>query len=116
RRVRAPMNSVQVIRGQVPNAVWCADFKGNFTLGDGRRCYPLTITDEYSRYLLKCEALRVPRTKPVKEQSEWAFREFGLPAAMRTDNGPPFASVGPGGLTALSVWWIKLGIRLLRIE
>lgn len=116
RRVRAPVNSLEVKRGEVPNAVWCADFKGNFVLGDGNKCYPLTITDEYSRFLLKCEALLKPRTRPVQEQFEWAFREFGLPKAMRTDNGPPFASVGPGGLTALSVWWIKLEITLLRIE
>ena len=98
-----------------PNVVWCADFQGGFTLGHGGRCHPLTISDACSRYLLRCEALTWiddPRVRPIFES---AFREFGLPHAMRTDNGPPFATVAPGGLSRLAIWWLKLGIRPERI-
>jgi transposase InsO family protein len=99
---------------QGPNDVWAADFKGHFKTGR-HTCYPLTITDGYSRYLLHCEALRVTRFEQVQRSFESVFRAYGLPTAVRTDNGPPFASVGPGGLSKLSVWWIKLGIRPERI-
>ena len=99
-----------------PNAVWCADFKGHFRLADRTRCHPLTITDGFSRYLLRCEALRHPRHDETRTIFEQAFREFGLPDAIRTDNGPPFASVTLGGLSKLAVWWIRLGIRPERIE
>ena len=99
-----------------PNDVWCTDFKGHFALGDGTRCHPLTLTDAASRYLLKCEALSAPTTQQVWPHFERAFREFGVPCKMRSDNGPPFASTGIGGLTALSVWWIRLGITPERIE
>jgi transposase InsO family protein len=93
-----------------PNAVWSADFKGWFTTGDGTRCDPLTISDNYSRYLLRCQA--VPRTDHGRIQPvfEAAFREYGLPIAIRTDNGPPFATTTVGGLSRLSIWWLKLGI------
>jgi transposase InsO family protein len=97
-----------------PNAVWCADFKGDFGVGAGR-CYPLTISDGYSRYLLRCIALGNTKYGPSRAVFEAAFREYGLPSAMRTDNGSPFASLAPGGLSKLSVWWIKLGIRPERI-
>lgn len=99
-----------------PNHVWCADFKGWFRTGDGRRCDPLTISDAYSRYLLRCRA--VPRTgfTHVKPVFESVFRKYGLPIAMRTDNGSPFASLAVGGLSRLSVWFVKLGIRPERIE
>lgn len=97
------------------NALWCADFKGQFATGAGALCYPLTITDAASRYLLRCQALARTATGVVQPLFELTFREFGLPAALRTDNGPPFASTGLGGLTPLSVWWLKLGIRLERI-
>jgi len=93
-----------------PNAVWSADYKGWFRTLDGTRIEPLTISDAYSRYLLRCQGLRVAdflHTKPVFEA---AFREYGLPERMRTDNGAPFGSSGESGLTALMVWWIKLGI------
>jgi hypothetical protein len=100
---------------QGPNDVWAADFKGHFKTGRVT-CYPLTITDGFSRYLLCCEALRVPRFEQVQQAFTAVFRAFGLPTAIRTDNGPPFASRGPGGLSKLSVWWIKLGIRPERIE
>jgi transposase InsO family protein len=98
-----------------PNQVWAVDYKGWFRLGDGQRCDPLTISDLFSRYLLACQ--RVPRlsahcARPVFER---AFREYGLPHAIRSDNGSPFASAGLGGLSRLSVWWIKLGIGLERI-
>lgn len=93
-----------------PNTVWCADFKGWFQTGDGSRCDPLTITDAYSRYLLACRVLPQTRYLNVKPVFETVFREYGLPDVIRTDNGAPFASVALGGLTHLSIWWIKLGI------
>lgn len=92
------------------NAVWCADFKGWFRTQDGRRVDPLTITDSYSRYLLRCQALVAPDYAHSKPVFEAAFREYGLPERMRTDNGAPFGSNGESGLTRLSVWLIKLGI------
>ena len=99
-----------------PNAVWSADFEGQFRTGDGKLCYPLTISDNYSRYLLLCGGLSHPSHEEVKPCFEEAFKEYGLPEAIRTDNGAPFASVGLGGLAKLSVWFIKLGIRPERIE
>ena len=99
-----------------PNAVWCGDYKGHFRLLDRTRCHPLTISDGFSRYVLRCEGLRHPRHDPTREVFEQAFREFGLPDAIRTDNGAPFASTTLGGLSKLSVWWIRLGIRPERIE
>jgi hypothetical protein len=99
-----------------PNAVWCADFKGWFRTGDGARCDPLTITDAFSRYVICSNALEAPDGEHVRPAMETAFREFGLPLAMRTDNGPPFASNAVAGLSRLSVWLIRLGIRPERIE
>ena len=93
-----------------PNAVWCADFKGWFRTGDGERCDPLTVSDAYSRMVLCCQGLQGTDGSQVRPQFERRFREYGLPEVMRTDNGPPFASLGVGGLSRLSVWWIKLGI------
>jgi transposase InsO family protein len=81
-----------------PNAVWCADFKGHFPVG-GERCNPLTISDGFSRYLLCCKALRSTVTKSARRTFESVFREFGLPNAIRTDNGAPFSSLAPGGLS-----------------
>jgi len=95
-----------------PNAVWCIDFKGWFLTGDGVRCYPLTLIDAFSRYLLRCEALCEPDGKQVRRILDSAFLEFGLPAAIRSDGGPPFASTGPARLTELSVWLLQLGIRI----
>jgi putative transposase len=97
-----------------PNAIWCADFKGHFPV-DGKRCHPLTISDGYSRFLLRCKAMPRPLSTPSLAVFESAFREFGLPDAIRTDNGPPFSSLAPGGLSRLAIWWIKLGIRPERI-
>lgn len=99
-----------------PNQIWSADFKGDFLLGNGRRCYPLTLTDNFSRYLLMCQALGKHSYPLVQPLFERAFRKYGLPRAIRTDNGPPFASLGPGGVSELSKWWIKLGIRPERIK
>lgn len=93
-----------------PNDVWCADFKGWIRTGDGTRCDPLTISDAFSRMLLGCQILLTPDDAHVRPVFERTFQEYGLPLAIRTDNGPPFASVGAGGLTPLAVWWVKLGI------
>ncbi len=99
-----------------PNEVWGADFKGEFRLGNRRYCYPLTATDHFSRYLLACEGLEHTRGRGARSVFKTIFREFGLPDAIRTDNGSPFASTGLLGLTQLSVWWLRLGIRLERIK
>jgi len=99
-----------------PNQIWSADFKGDFILGNGRRCYPLTLSDNFSRYLLLCRALEHPSYAAVRPWFEWAFREYGLPEAIRTDNGAPFASLAIGGVSELSKWWIQLGIRPERIK
>jgi putative transposase len=99
-----------------PNAVWCADFKGWFRTQDGQRCNPLTVSDAYSRMLLCCQALPRPDYARVRPAFERVFCEYGLPDAIRTDNGTPFASIGAGGLSRLAVWWVKLGIYPERIE
>jgi transposase InsO family protein len=99
-----------------PNRVWCADFKGWFRTGDGERIDPLTITDAHSRYLLRCQAVDKMDTEGVQAIFEAAFREYGLPVAIRTDNGAPFASHAIAGLSRLAVWWMKLGIVVERIE
>jgi len=116
RRVRIPPCVEPLAVGSQPNDVWCVDFKGHFALGDKTRCHPLTISDHASRYLLKCEALTEPTEAAVRVHFEHAFREFGLPERMRSDNGPPFATKALGGLSSLSVSWIKLGIVPERIE
>jgi len=99
------------------NDLWCADYKGEFMLADHRYCYPLTITDFASRYLLCCEALDTTRERYAFSVFERAFKEFGLPLAIRTDNGHPFASCSAFfGLSKLSVWWLRLGIGIERIQ
>jgi len=98
-----------------PNSVWSADFKGWFTTQDGWRCDPLTISDNYSRYLIRCQLVTSLDYNAVRPLFEASFREWGLPDAIRTDNGPPFASTTVGGLSRLSIWWIKLGIMPERI-
>ncbi len=103
--------------GAMPNALWCADFKGEFKLGNGRYCYPLTVSDHASRYLLLCEAFESTREAPVIAAFQQLFRDRGLPGAIRSDNGVPFAS--PNGLynlSRLSVWWLRLGIAIERIK
>jgi putative transposase len=100
-----------------PNDLWCADYKGEFMLADRRYCYPLTVTDFASRYLLACEGLTTTKEQYAIPVFERVFREYGLPAAIRTDNGVPFASTSAlYGLSKLSVWWLRLGIRLERIK
>jgi transposase InsO family protein len=98
------------------NGVWCTDFKGWFVLGNGQRCEPWTLTDGWSRYLLRVEAMKHQELEGVRQGFEGAFREHGLPEVIRSDNGRPFAGLGFGGLSQLSVWWIKLGIRPERIR
>ncbi len=98
------------------NRVWCADFKGWFRTWDGERIDPLTITDAHSRYLLRCQAVEKMDAERVQAIFEAAFREYGMPEAIRTDNGAPFASHAIAGLSRLAVWWMKLGIVVERIE
>jgi putative transposase len=99
------------------NALWCADYKGEFMLADKRYCYPLTITDFASRYLICCDALETTKEAYAFTVFERAFKDFGLPLAIRTDNGVPFASRSAFfGLSKLSVWWLRLGIGLERIK
>jgi transposase InsO family protein len=102
--------------GEGPNRLWCADYKGWFLTGDGSRCDPLTISDAFSRYLLHCQMVKQLSTLEARGLFEAAFREFGLPQAIRTDNGSPFATTGPLGLSRLSVWWLRLGIVHHRID
>jgi transposase InsO family protein len=116
RRVRTPPSLDPLALGSQPNEVWCTDFKGHFALGDKTRCHPLTLTDHASRFLLKCEGLAAPTEEACRVHFERAFREYGVPDFMRSDNGVPFASTAPGGLSALSVGWIKIGITPERIE
>jgi putative transposase len=116
KRKRTPPYTQPLRHAEAPNQVWCADFKGWFLTGDGSRCDPLTITDAYSRYLLRCCAVKRTDGKHARVVFEAAFREFGLPEAIRTDNGTPFASRAPAGLSQLSMWWLRLGIRHERIE
>jgi transposase InsO family protein len=116
RRHRTPAYTQPFGSCQEANALWCADFKGWFRTGDGSRCYPLTITDGLSRYLLRCQGMERAYTAPTKTIFESAFREYGLPQAIRTDNGAPFASKAVGGLSRLAVWWLRLGIVPERIE
>ena len=115
RRRRASPWSQPFLSADRPNNVWCADFKGWIRTADGTRCDPLTISDACTRMLLCCEILTKPDYAHVRPVFERIFREYGLPLAIRTDNGPPFASVGAGGLSPLSVWWVRLGIMPERI-
>lgn len=115
-RLRVPPHPSPLEPCSEPNELWCVDFKGHFALGNKTRCHPLTITDAASRYLIKCEALTSEKEVVVRPHFERAFREFGIPQRIRSDNGAPFASKALGGLSALSVWWIQLGIRPERIE
>lgn len=116
RRARPEGANHPLAHADESNRVWSVDFKGWFRTGDGQRCDPLTLTDNYSRYLLRCQALRAETTVNVKPVMEAAFREYGMPERIRSDNGAPFGSHGSSGLTALSVWWIRLGIVPERIE
>jgi transposase InsO family protein len=92
------------------NEVWTTDFKGEFRTGDGVYCYPLTLRDGFSRFVLRCDAFLGRTTLATRHRFERAFRDYGLPERIRSDNGGPFASPGLGGLSQLSVWWMRLGI------
>lgn len=114
-RRRCPPSSAPFAACGSPNVVWCIDFKGWFLTGDGTHCEPLTLSDAYSRYLLRCQALGRNDSEHVWPVLDAAFREFGLPLRLRSDNGPPFASTGAGGLSRLAVKVIKAGVRPERI-
>ena len=103
--------------GKNPNDLWCADYKGEFMLGNKKYCYPLTITDHASRYLLACEGLETTKEVYAFTVFERVFREYGLPKSIRSDNGVPFASPNSlFNLSRLSVWWLRLGIEIERIR
>lgn len=93
-----------------PNETWTTDFKGEFRTGDGLYCYPLTLRDGWSRFVLRCDALIARTYEATRQRFERAFAEYGLPDRMRSDNGSPFAGIGLGGLSRLAVWWMRLGI------
>jgi transposase InsO family protein len=116
RRYCAPPGGGPFARCDAPNDVWCADFKGRLILGNKHVCHPFTLSDANSRYLLRCEALSRTTSDHVQPLFESAFREFGLPLVIRTDNGPPFSTVTAGGLSRIAVWLVKLGVRPERIE
>jgi putative transposase len=117
RRRRYKAEGTPLSRPLAPNDLWCADYKGEFMLADKRYCYPLTVTDSASRYLLCCEALATTREMFAFSAFERIFKDFGLPLAIRTDNGLPFASPNAlFGLSRLSVWWLRLGIEIERIK
>src|SRR5262245_12574740 len=116
-RPRNRATGTPLSQGTAPNDLWCADFKGEFKLGNGRYCYPLTVTDHASRFLLPCEALASTREDLAITAFEQLFAERGLPGAIRSDNGVPFASpTALFSLSKLSVWWLRLGIDIERIK
>ena len=110
KRLRTPPYAPPFADIAAPNQSWCADFKGWFRTGDGQRCDPLTITDAYSRYLLCCQIMRKTETAHVEARFHRAFHEYGWPLVIHIDHGAPFASRAPGGLSRLSINWVKLGI------
>lgn len=115
RRLVPPYNE-PFLECQLPNEVWSIDYKGQFSTRDEIMCYPLTITDNYSRYLIKCKGLKGPRYRDTRNELEQSFRQYGLPDAIRSDNGNPFSSNSIAGLSRLSIWWIQLGIIPERIK
>lgn len=116
KRRRTPRSELALSEGLAPNDLWCTDFKGWFLCGDGTRCDPLTISDACSRYALRCRAVAKTDGRRVKAVYEAVFYENGMPKKIRSDNGPPFASPAPGGLSRLSIWWLHLGIGHERIQ
>lgn len=116
-RVRRRAEGTELSQSTNPNDLWCADYKGEFMLGNKEYCYPLTITDHASRYLLTCEGLSTTKEIYAFTVFEKTFKEYGLPRAIRTDNGVPFASANAlFNLSKLSVWWLRLGISIERIQ
>jgi len=117
RRRRELREGTPLSQAREPNDLWCADYKGEFMLADRRYCYPLTVTDFASRYIFACEALSTTKEAYAFTVFERLFKEFGLPGAIRTDNGVPFASPNAlFNLSKLSVWWLRLGIEIERIK
>lgn len=117
RRRRYKAEGTPLVAAHQPNGLWCADYKGEFRMGNKQYCYPLTITDYHSRYLLACEALESTKEPFAFSCFEKVFQEYGLPQAIRTDNGLPFSSPNSlYGLSKLSVWWLRLGIAIERIK
>lgn len=112
----SPTPPEKLTPAKAPNDVWCVDYKGQFRLGNKRYCYPLTITDLHSRFIIACESLENTGTSGATATFTDAFRAYGLPKVIRSDNGSPFASTGLAGMSRLSVWWMRLGIRPERIE
>lgn len=112
RRRQRPPVAVASTRAPITyaNEVWTTDFKGEFLTGDHRYCYPLTLRDGFSRFVLRCDALTAHTLAVTRPRMERAFAEYGLPERIRSDNGPPFGGPGLGRLSALAVWWIRLGI------
>lgn len=115
RKRHATLSSTRLRSASHPNELWSADYKGQFRMRDGRWCYPLTVMDHVSRYLLVCDGQAGPRGRDARASFERTFREYGLPERIRTDNGVPFATTSVGGLSYLSIWWVKLGILPERI-
>jgi transposase InsO family protein len=115
RRRRTPAGTQPLAAAHAPNDIWCTDYKGKFKL-DRRYCHPFTMTDAVSRYVLGCVDTGSESTAPTKAACERFFREYGLPLRIRSDNGSPFSSGAVGGLSELSVWWVKLGIVPERIR
>ena len=113
RRLTGPASALAPVT--MPNQTWTADFKGEFLTGDGAYCYPLTVRDAWSRFVLRCDGLRGCTYAATRRRFERAFAEYGLPDRIRSDNGGPFASPGLGRLSRLAVWWLRLGIRPERI-
>ncbi|MBA3536267.1 MAG: transposase [Tatlockia sp.] len=116
KRIRTPPYTQPFERCAASNDVWSIDYKGQFMLGNGQYCYPLTLTDNYSRYLLACDAFEAISGLDVRKTLIRLFREHGLPKAIKSDNGSPFSTRGLAGLSRLAVWWIKLGIIPERIK
>lgn len=114
-RKHVPPHTEPLRHATTPYSVWSSDYKGDFAMGNGRRCYPLTISDNHSRFLIVCQGMYSIGLDAAKHRYKQAFSRYGLPQAMRTDNGYPFASCGAGGLNALSIWLLKLDIMPERI-
>lgn len=115
RRARSGLVRRRLRRADAANDVWTVDFKGDFRLGSGHRCYPLTLRDLATRYTLRCDALSAPDGRETRRRFDWAFAAFGLPLCIRSDNGEPFAGPGLAGLSQLNIWWMRLGITVEQI-
>jgi transposase InsO family protein/transposase-like protein len=112
----APPRDEPLEEADRPNKIWSIDFKGQFELGNGQMCFPLTITDNYSRMVVGCKALPSTSGQPVYKYLQDVFERWGLPERVRSDNGAPFASAAPHGLSWVSAWWTALGIEHERID